>query len=168
VKSTRHLLLVGLALAVLSLSACGHDIGDDCRSSADCDPNGTRACDVSQPGGYCTIIGCDEKTCPADSWCIRYFPEKYLTMECPPAPLDGKGPFDEHCNADEVCLPSERSSMGGFCAKRSSEQRECAKNCSDSSDCRGGYQCRKTGTGGAVLLSTNVSLVANFCAPLPQ
>jgi hypothetical protein len=168
VTSTRTaLLLAGLALAALSLSACGHDIGDDCRSSADCDPNGTRACDLSQPGGYCTIVGCDEHACPSGSWCIRYFPEMYLTKECTPAPLDATGPFDEGCNADELCLASERSQSGGFCAKRSSEQRQCAINCSDASDCRGGYQCRKTGSGGAVLLSTNpTATMVNFCAPL--
>jgi hypothetical protein len=169
VKSTRPvLLLVGLALCALTLGACGHDIGDDCRSSADCDPNGTRACDLSQPGGYCTIVGCDEKSCPSDSWCIRYFPEQYLTATCTPAPLDATGPFDEGCNADELCLASERSATGGFCAKRSTETRQCAKNCSDGSDCRSGYLCRKSGEDGAVLLSTNPATpVITFCAPPP-
>ena len=28
-----------------------------CKSSVDCDPNGTRSCDLSQPDGYCTIAG---------------------------------------------------------------------------------------------------------------
>ena len=42
------------ALLWLALCAvgCGHDIGDECQTSIDCDPNGTRSCDLSQPGGY--------------------------------------------------------------------------------------------------------------------
>ena len=34
-------------------------MGDSCQTSTDCDPNGNRVCDLSQPGGYCTILGCD-------------------------------------------------------------------------------------------------------------
>ena len=52
---------VALGLAMLLASACGRDIGDECQTSVDCDPNGTRACDLSQPGGYCTVLGCDEQ-----------------------------------------------------------------------------------------------------------
>jgi hypothetical protein len=171
VKSNRYappkasLLLI--ALAALTLGACGHDIGDNCLSSADCDPNGTRACDLSQPGGYCTIVGCDETTCPSNSACIRYFPQKFLTKPCTPG-LNGEG-----CDADEVCLdpdPTAPNNPGdgmGLCAKRTSEQRQCAKTCSNNSDCRGGYQCRKSGTGGALLLSTNPTATTSFCSPLP-
>jgi len=47
---------------------CGHNVGDSCRVSSDCDPTGgTRICDVSQPGGYCLVEGCDEYSCPSDS-----------------------------------------------------------------------------------------------------
>ena len=71
---------IGLALlAALALApGCTRDIGDDCQTSVDCDPNGTRACDLSQPGGYCTIQGCNETSCPSGSACIRLFPVMFL------------------------------------------------------------------------------------------
>ena len=61
--------------------ACSHDIGDGCQTSVDCDPSGTRSCDLSQPGGYCTINGCDETTCPSGATCVRYFPEALLELD---------------------------------------------------------------------------------------
>jgi hypothetical protein len=167
VQSIRHVTLAGLALfAALFVTACGHDIGDDCKSSADCDPNGTRACDLSQPGGYCTIVGCGAKTCPEDSACIRYFPQQYLanvTAQCVPTceDLDCPEGREDRCLADELCLDS------GWCAKRTFEQRQCAKTCGGNDDCRGGYECRKTGTGGSMLLSMNPAAQTGFCSPVP-
>jgi hypothetical protein len=156
---------VALALAA-AVAGCGHDIGDECRTSADCDPNGSRACDLSQPGGYCTISGCDESSCPDGSRCIRYFPEQYLTNECDPACEDlcdsnDDGMVDNTCAADELCLNS------GVCARRSFEQRACAKACGSPDDCRGGYECRQAGTRGSMLLSTDPKATTGFCAPMP-
>lgn len=152
-SAARHILLL-LALLVapsLLLGACGHDIGDDCKTSADCDPNGTRACDLSQPGGYCTINGCDAKSCPSGSACIRVFPqEMFLSKSC-----------DEGCDADELCLDS------GKCAKRSQETRLCGKLCGEDGDCRSGYECRPTGTRGSMLLSVDPATSGRFCAPKP-
>jgi hypothetical protein len=149
----------------MTAAACGHDVGDECQSSADCDPNGTRACDLSQPGGYCTIVGCNETSCPSDSACIRYFPEMFLdmSMPCDPACEDFDCPDGRQdvCAADELCLDS------GLCAKRTSEQRQCAKTCGGNDDCRGGYQCRKSGTGGSMLLSNTPAAMTGFCSPLP-
>jgi hypothetical protein len=157
-------LLVFAALAVV-VPACGHDIGDDCRSSVDCDPNGTRACDLSQPGGYCTIAGCDGKSCPGGSTCIRYFPEMFLSKPCLPAceDLDCPQGRTDDCSADELCLD------GGLCAKRSFETRACAKSCSSNSDCRSGYQCRDSNQrgSGSMVLATNPDVLTKFCAPAP-
>jgi hypothetical protein len=78
---------VGLALAIalaLGAAACGKQIGDDCQTATDCNPNGGRICDLSQPGGYCTILGCDETTCPSEATCIRFFPSQFLTRPCNP------------------------------------------------------------------------------------
>ena len=154
----RGVLLVAASIALL-VSACGHDIGDSCMTAADCDPNGTRTCDLSQPGGYCTMAGCDEKSCPSGSVCIRYFPENLLdktktcNVECEDVGVDdagvseagaGDGSADagvcphgptNDCAADELCLNS------GVCAKRSFESHSCAYTCGGNSDCRGGYDC---------------------------
>jgi hypothetical protein len=219
--------LAALVLAAAALGgACGHDVGDACKSSVDCDPNGTRSCDLSQPGGYCTVVGCDAKAapCPGGSTCIRTFPEALLaanaaaagmamtcdptaaTTGCPPdmkvcapagfcaKPCDPagapcpKGPNGQdqvcpsfgycaqcdparedipiagsvtqnNCLADEICLDS------GLCAKQSYEQRQCAKSCSSNSDCRGGYDCRKAGLLGSMVLAQNPLATTAFCAP---
>jgi hypothetical protein len=158
-------------LAALASPACHRDIGDDCQTSVDCDPNGTRACDLSQPGGYCTILGCDEKSCPSGSVCIRSFPVQFLSTPCNPVCEDlpdcqpgscpaacPTGPTND-CAASELCLDV------GVCAQRSFEQRACVKTCNDNGDCRGGYECRLAGTHGSMLLSVHPGDTAHFCAP---
>jgi hypothetical protein len=82
---SRAVTMMVLALTpALALASCGKKIGDSCQTAADCDPSGTRICDLSQPGGYCTILGCDETTCPSEAACIRFFPVQYLTKPCNP------------------------------------------------------------------------------------
>jgi hypothetical protein len=168
---------VWLALVV---AGCGHDVGDDCKTSIDCDPNGTRSCDLSQPGGYCTIAGCDETSCPSGSTCVRTFPPSaYLTRTCDPkcedlcaatnspdasadSPDASTAPSkkrENKCFADEICLDI------GYCVKQSYEQRECARVCASNSDCRGGYECRKTGDKGSMALAKNPLATTSFCAP---
>lgn len=178
VKSTLGLLVL-LATAVSPGLACKRQIGDDCKTATDCDPNGTRSCDLSQPGGYCTIDGCDETTCPSEATCIRYFPTQFLTKACNPDCEDkchldgGVGPdggddagadggtaaLRNDCTADEVCLVS------GLCAPRTSERRSCVKVCSSNGDCRDGYECRQAGREGSEVLSTVAGISTSFCAP---
>jgi len=180
VKAPSGLVLLRLALAVcaaVSAASCGREIGDECTTAADCNPNGSRSCDVSQPGGYCTIMGCDEKSCPVEAVCIRYFPAEFLTLSCNPCcedrvadPEDPKRPPGcdaescpsgalDQCTADEICL--ER-----VCAPRSTERRFCAKSCSSNDDCRGGYECRLAGTRGSLALTSSVNPTVRFCAPV--
>ena len=66
------------------------EIGDECTTAADCNPNGSRSCDATQPGGYCTIQGCDETSCPEEAACMRYFPAQYLTKPCDPEAADDR------------------------------------------------------------------------------
>ena len=90
--SKRAVTTMVLALtSALGLASCGKQIGDSCQTATDCDPNGGRICDISQPGGYCTVLGCDETTCPSESACIRYFPVEYLTTPCDPYCEDRQG-----------------------------------------------------------------------------
>lgn len=66
-----------LALFVIGTAAagCSPQIGDDCGSSIDCDINGTRICDLSQPKGYCTVRNCERGTCPdGESVCVEFNP----------------------------------------------------------------------------------------------
>lgn len=158
-KLSSAALFCGLAVLGGFSTACGKKIGDDCKTSFDCNPNSSdRTCDIAQPGGYCTIVGCDEHSCPDGSECIRFFPRLYLTTTCDPAQPSAQSP----CGADELCIP------GGKCAPRASERRYCADSCGGNGDCRGDYECREAGTLGSIALTKNPDKKVRFCAPEAQ
>ena len=144
-----------LVVAATAGAGCRREIGDECTTAADCNPNGSRSCDATQPGGYCTIQGCDETSCPEEAVCMRYFPAKYLTQPCDPDP----GTVVTGCAANEICLDD------GLCAPQSTELRYCVKSCSSGDDCRGGYECRLAGTRGSKALTANPDAIVHFCAP---
>ncbi len=58
-------------------------IGDGCGNSTDCSVTGERQCDLSQPGGYCTIFACDPDTCPEGA-CVewRFIPSRTAETWC--------------------------------------------------------------------------------------
>jgi len=156
---------LALLLAVAA-TGCRREIGDECVTAVDCNPNGSRSCDATQPGGYCTIQGCDEGSCPEEAVCMRYFPAQFLTKPCKPhvhtvdpdaGTVDPNAPTG--CAADEICLD------GGLCAPLSTELRYCVKTCASVDDCREGYECRLAGTRGSMALTRNPAAVVNFCAP---
>lgn len=186
-------LLAGLAALVGA--GCGRQIGDNCQTATDCNPNGGRICDLSQPGGYCTVLGCDETTCPGEATCIRYFPSLFLTKPCNPYCEDRQGlsvtdggsaapdagapqcpakfPPDAGTTsavcpsgATNDCSASEICLDSGMCAPRTAEIRYCAKVCSSNGDCRGGYVCRPTGTAGSFELSATPCTQTAFCSPM--
>lgn len=152
-NAARRLVLCGVLAALVSAAGCGRKVGDDCRTSADCDPGGTRTCDISQPGGYCIVEGCDARSCPEDSFCMRFFPEMFLSQRCGPAAGGAE------CRPDELCLDS------GVCARRDLERRVCVQSCGDNDDCRDAYECRASGQGGALPLTLNPDARPRFCAP---
>jgi hypothetical protein len=177
VRASSWVLSLLAAALVLSLGACSRQIGDDCSTATDCDPKGSRVCDLSQPGGYCTIVNCDENSCPSEAACIRFFPAQFLSRACNPLCEDlpcltdqsadpqarcpdgcREGPTDD-CSPSELCLDS------GTCAPLASERRYCEKTCSNDGDCRGDYECRLAGTQGSMALTSNLSKVVRFCAP---
>lgn len=142
---------------------CGSEIGDSCSTNVDCAQDGTRDCDRSQPGGYCTINGCDEKSCPEEAVCIRIFPYSAPGPTCA---------VDADCGSSDLCLPD------GFCVPRLSERRYCERKCGGNGDCRSGYVCRQAGIEGvptnqntygsiALVANPNQSTVVKFCAPAP-
>jgi hypothetical protein len=146
---------VATGCLLLSLWACGRKIGDQCKTQFDCnDEDDSRTCDISQPGGYCTIEGCDETSCPKEAVCVRFFPaEEFLTDHCDPAAATSA------CDAHELCLPS------GWCAPRAAEQRRCLLRCKDGGDCREEYECRPTGLYSSLALTTAPGARVGFCAP---
>jgi hypothetical protein len=169
VKAILLRLALGLG-ALATLGACSKEIGDDCMTSIDCSSAGDRTCDIAQPGGYCTIVGCDNTSCPSEAVCIRFFPEQFLTKQCcagdanclmpplaPPPP----------CNADEICLAVDMAP--GLCAPRTEEQRQCERSCGSDGDCRSGYKCVTTNLAAGTLPYASDPAVgtpaAKFCSP---
>lgn len=81
-------LLFPLLVMPLLLCACGTSIGDECASSLDCSSQGSRLCDLTQPGGYCTLPGCERGTCPDEAVCVLFRPRirrlatAYCMYEC--------------------------------------------------------------------------------------
>jgi len=178
-------------LAFLGL-ACGKEIGDPCSTNTDCASDSTRDCDLSQPGGYCTINGCDEKSCPGEAVCIRVFPYEAARSactqdsDCVSADL-GKCQSDGFCGCgqDADCTSAGLCLPDGVCVPRASERRYCERGCGSNGDCRGGYLCKEAGVkvSGSVdvqpdtsnyaqgsiafVANANTSTVVKFCAPSP-
>ena len=102
-----------LSLLVLSgpaIAGCQPKIGDSCGSSRDCSPTGERQCDLAQPGGYCTIVGCDPDTCPEGAICVewRYIPSRTAETWCmKPCNNDG------HCRVSYLCALPSRITQDG-------------------------------------------------------
>lgn len=120
-RPTEKLCLV-LALAA-AFAGCKPKIGDDCRISTDCSTTGDRLCDITAPGGYCTIFNCEPGTCPADeSLCVEFGAARTSIQDVDPD------------SALAACL--ERQSRSPYA------RAFCMGTCDDDSDCRAGYVCR--------------------------
>lgn len=148
----RSLQALATGCLLLCLWACGRKIGDECKTQYDCnEEDDSRTCDISQPGGYCTIEGCDETSCPEEAVCIRFYPpEEFLTDRCDPP---------DTCESHEICLDSR------WCAPRSAELRRCLLRCKDNGDCRDEYECRPAGEHSSMSLTTAPGTRVGFCAP---
>lgn len=97
-----------LVCALLAIAACAPSIGDSCGGSRDCSTTGDRVCDLAQPGGYCTILGCDPDTCPGSSLCVewRFEPGRLAETWCMAACSGG-------CRALYQCVPPDAINMDG-------------------------------------------------------
>jgi hypothetical protein len=61
-----------LALVAALLPGCSKEIGDGCSTALDCSASGTRLCDMTQRGGYCTLDSCEANTCPDEAVCVAF------------------------------------------------------------------------------------------------
>ena len=134
-------LLVAATLA--GTAGCGSEIGDSCVISSDCDPNGTRICDISSDNGYCTVYGCDYGTCPGEAVCVRFFTGSFNNLTCDPETEDNPSPPQDKTTTND-CGPDELCALDGHCVTRASEIRYCMRKCGKQSDCRTNYECRDT------------------------
>jgi hypothetical protein len=111
-------LAIGLGLVALMGGAsvgCAPEIGDSCALSTDCASDGTRVCDTSEPGGYCTILNCTGtdlgSPCPGGDVCVLF-----------------------NANVPGCPYSSQTPARTG--------QSFCMAGCNTNDDCRGGYSCR--------------------------
>jgi hypothetical protein len=132
-------LLVVPLVGTAWLTGCTPVIGDSCTLSTDCASDGTRVCDTSEPGGFCTVLNCTGNElgslCPDNALCVEFFPN---VQGCP---LDVRSPA--------------RTSIS-----------ECRNTCGNDSDCRTDYFCRSplAPPWSARILDTEQT--ATICLPL--
>jgi hypothetical protein len=138
---------LGLALFLLFASGCAPRIGDDCTTNTNCTGQTERLCDNSQPGGYCTLFGCNPTSCPADeSVCVSF--------GAAASPVEG-------CSSPDLTAPAAKA----FCMKW----------CNQDSDCRPEYACVDVGGDdpwGATVVqrapsSTKICIAPESSAPIP-
>jgi hypothetical protein len=78
----RSLAIAWVALALGALfSGCQPGIGDACTTALQCSSSGSRLCDMTQPHGYCTLVGCDEGTCPSEAVCVKFWPKVAMPQD---------------------------------------------------------------------------------------
>ena len=99
-----------VSLLLLLAPGCTASIGDECASGAECVSIGQNAiCDVSIPGGYCTVADCVPNGCPDEAICKRF---DRVNNYCMAGCLS-----NEDCREGLVC--NELGSFGkeghGFC-----------------------------------------------------
>lgn len=106
---SRKVLLLAALLG--AAAGCKPKIGDDCQISTDCSAAGDRLCDITAPGGYCTVFNCEPNSCPEDeSLCVQFGWQR--------SPL---------CAGTQSPSPYARAF--------------CMATCESDDDCRPGYQC---------------------------
>lgn len=150
-------------ISLASVISCTPEIGSSCVLASDCSTTNDRICDLTQSGGYCTVIGCDADSCPEGSVCVQFFPHENQSRICNP---DTEDETTDDCNRSETC------SLNGYCVFRSSEIRYCMATCDSEDMCRSNYECRDRDLmrehGGQVLSSDSNQDPQAFCAEKPD
>jgi hypothetical protein len=64
---------LGFGLFALLSCGCQARIGAGCTTNQQCSGETQRLCDISQPGGYCTVLNCSPTSCPAgEAICVTF------------------------------------------------------------------------------------------------
>ena len=100
---------IALLLTTVAVMGCQQNIGDSCSGSSDCSQTGERQCDLSQPGGYCTVFSCDPDTCPQGA-CVewRFIPSRTAETWCMQTCSD-----DGICRSQYSCVLPAQINMEG-------------------------------------------------------
>lgn len=120
--SEKLLLLLALAASAV---ACKPEIGDECEISTDCSAAGDRLCDITAPGGYCTVYNCEPGSCPEDeSLCVQFTAQRSPVDAC-------EDPLNSAPDGKPHSLQSPSPYARAFCMA----------TCKKDNDCRDGYTC---------------------------
>jgi hypothetical protein len=112
-QPSKLLLLLAALVATTAAAGCKPRIGDDCQISTDCSASADRLCDITAPGGYCTVFNCEPGACPEDeSLCVQFGAQRSPVEAC--QDLQSPSPY-----ARSFCMAT----------------------CDENSDCRDGYRC---------------------------
>jgi hypothetical protein len=133
-------LLLLAALTALA-AGCKPKIGDDCQIPTDCSAAGDRLCDISAPGGYCTVYNCEPGACPEDeSLCVQFSAERSPIAKC-----------------------ADRQSPSPYA------RTFCMATCRSNDDCRAGYECADiTGENPWAALLIDTDRGGRACMALPS
>ncbi len=130
----RTVLHLGLLSALSLIASCAPEIGDACENSVDCDIQNKRICDLTQPGGYCTVRGCERGTCPDDSVCVMFrpAPERLAASWCMASCDDDDDCRDHYncTNAEDMGSLESGTDAGTDAPAADSLDSESAKFCS--------------------------------------
>lgn len=102
---------------------CSMEIGDECTENVDCSTSGDRVCDITAPGGYCTVLDCEPDTCPEEAVCVAWgegLSERTFCMR--------------HCGSGDDCRE-------GYTCFSPTDFGYCAANCAEDEECRRRYGC---------------------------
>jgi len=127
-KQFGKMVLTLLGFICLALPACQAKIGDSCDNNVDCSPDGDRICDLSQPGGYCTIPDCAPDTCPGEAVCVQFWDGPHTRSWCmKECGSDGGCRGKYYCAAgfSEVAeIIDSNPGDSGFCIERPGEEQD--------------------------------------------
>jgi hypothetical protein len=105
-RSARFAFAAFVACAAFAVSGCQPQIGDKCVLNTDCSVSGTRQCDTSMPGGYCTVFNCGPNSCPDQTACYLFYAEVQGCPYSDRAPSRTAHSFCmKDCSHDSDCRP---------------------------------------------------------------
>jgi hypothetical protein len=128
--ATIWLRLMFVLLCGVAALGCKPKIGEDCATSTDCSISGDRLCDITQPGGYCTVFNCEPNGCPTEAACVAFsegtcsapvvstrFRRTFCVRECED---------DGDCRGGYQCLDLSQDSSRRIVDTNSAGRRICA------------------------------------------
>ena len=89
---------------------CANSVGDACIADSQC--GASQICDIRSFEGYCTVVDCEENTCPGGSVCVEFKnAQTYCMAICTQT---------DECREGYKCIEVEDETLGesiGYCGQ---------------------------------------------------